>query len=254
MTAQPLPKTNELIGEINSYLAKKRKPTEWQVKLLKKKADTLRGKIPENIYYDVLGRISCLENDIAALTEYYQTALKLAPADFQTQYDYLLALHNTRLYSKALAQGKALLADFPEHSETILSLMTECAFMACRMYEADGFLTETNNPDNHPRYQQIKEGLAVFEAAGLNDDEVERLQNLAHALIQKNNLYFSSTKISISQDCIHYQIYVDLPIEEIFDINWQLADVLVESTENTHSDVILFELESIDVLEESLAS
>jgi hypothetical protein len=194
MSAQPLPKTNELIGEINSYLAKKRKPTDWQVKLLKKKADALRGKIPENIYYDVLGRISCLENDIAALNRYYQTALNLAPTDFQTQYDYLLALHNTRLYSKALVQGKALLADFPEHSETILSLMTECAFMACRIYEADDFLTQTNNPDNHPRYQQIKEGREVFEAAGLNDDEAERLQNLAHALIQKKNFTFQATR------------------------------------------------------------
>lgn len=254
MTAQPLPKTNELIDEINSYLAKKHKPTEWQVKLLKKKADTLRGKIPENLYYDVLGGIACLENDIPELNRYYQNAFKLAPKDLQTQKHYFIALHNKGLYSKALVQGKALLTDFPERSETILSLMTKCAFMACRIYEADDFLTQTNNPDNHPYYQQIKEGRAVFEAAGLNDDEAERLQNLAFSVIQKNNLYFSCTKINFVRDCIHYQIYVDLPIEDIFEINSQLADVLVENTENTFSDVILFEYESVDVFEESLAS
>ena len=255
MTVQALPKTNELNGEINSYFAKNRKPTDGQVTLLNRKADTLRGKIPENIYYDLLGRIACLENDIAALNRHYQTALKLAPTDFQIHYDYLLALHNKGLHSEALAHGKTVLADFPEHSETILSLITEYAILACRTYEASGFLTQTNNPDNHKYYQLIKEVWAIFETAGLADDEVERLQNLAHALIEKNNLYFSGVnQINITRGCIHYQIYIDLPIEDIFEINWQLADVLVENTENTRSDIILFEYESIDVFEESQTS
>jgi hypothetical protein len=127
--------------------------------------------------------------------------------------------------------------------------------LSCRTYEASGFLTHTNNPDNHKYYQLIKEGRAIFETARLNDDEVERLQNLAFSAIEKNNLYFSGAKkIYITSGCIHYQIYIDLPIEEIFEINWQLADVLVENTENTHSDAILFEYESVDVFEESLAS
>jgi hypothetical protein len=253
MTVQALPKTNELIDEINSYVTQKRRPTDWQIKLLKKKADGLKGKIPENLYYDVLGRMSCLENDIEALNRYYQIALTLASTDFQTQFHYLISLRNKGLYSKALAHGKTLLTHFPEHSETILSELVGCAVLACRIYEAFGFLTYTNNPDNHECYQLIKEGRAIFETAELTDDEAEHLQNLAHALIQKNNLYFSCTKRNITRGCIHYQIYVDLPIEEIFEINWQLADVLVENSENTHSDAILFEYESVDVLEESLA-
>ena len=254
MSAQALPKTKELIDEINSYTAKNRKTTDWQIKLFKKKADILRGKIPENLYFDVLGRIACLENDIAALSQYYQKALKLTPTDFQTQKHYFIALHNKGLYTKALVHGKTMLTDFPEHSETILSWMIECAFRACRMHEAFDFLTLTSNPDNHPHYQHIREGIAIFETAGLTDDEAEHIQNLAHALIQKNNLYFSTAVISITRDCIHHQIYVDLPIEEIFDLNWQLADVLVENTEKTHSDTILFEYESEDVFEDSQTS
>lgn len=254
MTAQALPKTNELIGEINSYLFKKRKPNDLQIRLLKNKADTLRGKIPENLYYDMFGRIACLENNIEALSRYYQIALKLTPTDFQTRFHYLISLSNKGFYSKALAHGQTVLADFPEHSETILLLIIECAFRACRMHEAFDFLTRTNNPENHEYYQCIKEGVAIFEATKLTDDEAERLQNLAFSVIEKNKLYFSTSKIGITRGCLHYQIYVDLPIEDIFEINWQLADVLVENTENTRSDVILFEYESVDVLEESLAS
>lgn len=254
MTAQLLPKTNELIDEINSYTTKNRKPTDWQVKLLKKKADKLRGKIPENLYYDVLGRISCLENDIEALAQYYQIALNQVPTDFQTQYHYAISLNNKGLYSKALAHGKTLLANFPERSETLLSWIVGCAVLACRMHEAFDFLIHTNNPNNHEYYQQIKEGVAIFETARLNDDEAERLQSLAYSVIQKTNLYFSATRTIITRGCIHYQIYVDRPIEEMFEINWQLADVLVENTENTHSDTIMFEYESVDVFEESQAS
>lgn len=253
MAAQPLPKTIELFNEINSYAGKNRKITNWQVQLLKRKADSLRGIIPESLYYDVLGMISCLENDIEALNRYYQIALNQPDTDIQTHYNYLTALHNKGLFSKVLAHGKTLLADFPEHSETILPWIVKHAFRACRMYDAFGFVTQLNIPDDHEYYQYIKEGRTIFEAAQLNDDEAEHLQNLAFSVIQKNNLYFSKAKISITRDCIHYQIYVDLPIEEIFEINWQLADVLVENTENTHNDVILFEYESIDVLEESLA-
>lgn len=254
MTAQPLPKTSELIDEINSYFAKHRKPTDWQVKLLKKKADTLRGKIPENHYYDMLGMISGLENDIAALTKYYQIALNQTSTAFQTQDNYLIALHNKGLYSKALAHGKTVLANFPEHSEKVLSSLVRYTFMACRMNEAFGFLTRLKIPDQHEYYQNIKESIAIFETARLNDDEAERLQSLAYSVIQKNNLYFSAARTIITRGCIHYQIYVDRSIEEMFGINWQLADVLVENTENTHSDAIMFEYESVDVFEESQAS
>ena len=122
------------------------------------------------------------------------------------------------------------------------------------MHEAFDFLTRTSNPDNHPHYQHIREGIAIFETTGLTDDEAEHIQNLAHALIPKNNLYFSTAVINITRDCIHHQIYVDLPIEEIFELNWQLADVLLENTKKTHSDALLFEYESEDVFEGSQTS
>ena len=60
--------------------------------------------------------------------------------------------------------------------------------------------------------------------------------------------------MSITRSCIHFTIYVDLPIEEIFEVNWELANVLVENTQNTYSDVLMFEYSSIDVLEERQAS
>lgn len=253
MAAQALPITNELTDEINSYILKKRKPTDWQIRLLKKKADTLRGKIPESLFFDVQGSIASLERNIEALSRHYQTAIKLDSTNFQTQYNYLAALKNSCAYSNALAHGKLMLTDFPKNSEAILSWLVECALMVCRMHEALFFLSQLNNPSQDNGYQLAKEGIAIFEAAELNDDVAERLQSLVTNLIQKNNLYHSQTSIGITDKCIHYLIYVDLPIEHIFEINWQLANELVENTENTYSDAILFEFQSIDVLEESLA-
>ncbi|MCX7097686.1 MAG: hypothetical protein NTV43_07240 [Methylococcales bacterium] len=253
MAAQALPINNELTDEINSYALKKRKPTDLQIRSLKNKADKLRGKVPESLYYDVQGMIAFLAHDIEALSTHYQTAIKLDSTNFQTQYNYLAALSNAGTYSNALAHGKLMLANFPEHSEEILSLLVEYAFMACRMHEALFFLSQLNDPSQNKYHPLLKKCITIFEAAELNDDVAERLQSLVFNVIQKNNLYFSSSSIGLTDNCIHYHIYVDSRIEDIFEINWQLANELVENTENPYSDAILFEFESIDVLEESLA-
>lgn len=253
MAAQALPITNELANEIHSYALKKRKPTNWQIKLLKNKADKLRGKIPESQFYVFQGMIASLELNIGALSTHFQTAIKLDSTNFQTQYNYLAALKNSCAYSNALAHGKLMLTDFPKNSEAILSWLVECALMVCRMHEALFFLSQLNNPSQDNGYQLAKEGIAIFEAVGLNDDVAECLQSLVFNVIKKNNLYHSTSSIGITDNCIHYHIYVDLPIEDIFEINWQLANEFVENTENTYSDAILFEFQSISVLEESLA-
>ncbi|NOS87480.1 MAG: hypothetical protein HOP34_02885 [Methylococcaceae bacterium] len=253
MAAQALPITNELADEINSYALKNRKPTDWQIRLLKNKANKLRGKIPESDFYVFQGMIASLERDIGMLSIHFQTGIKLDPSHFHTQYNYLVALNNAGAYSNALAHGKLMLTEFPGQSNEILSWLVKCASGACRMREALVFLSQLSYPSKNENYQLAKERIAIFEASGLNDDVAERLQSIVSNLIQKNNLYHTNPSIGIINSCIHYHIYVDLPIEDIFEINWQLANELVENTENTYSDTILFEFESIDVLEESLA-
>ena len=256
MTGQHSPKATELINEINTYFSKYRKPSDWQIKLLKKKADSLKGKIADSFYYGLLGSISALEDDIPALKQHFQTAIKLSPASNQPQYQYLVALKNRGRCSDELVLCKDMLTQFPDHSEEIFSWLAESAFMSCRMNEALYYLEQIKNRDeSNSLYHHITESQLIFKTAGLSDEVASHLYNLAYDLLQKFGIYFSSTGLIVTtRGLVHCQLYVDLPIDHIYDLNYQLAAELVHSTENTYSDVVLFEFNSIDVFEERAAA
>jgi len=256
MTTQALPKANDLTNEINTYFSKYRKPSDWQIKLLKKKADTLKGKIPDSLYYGLLGNIAALEDDIPALRQHFQTAIKISPTSSQPQFQYLVALKNRGRCSEELVLCKAMLMQFPDHSEEILSWLAESAFMSCRMNEAHQYLEQIKNKDeSNSLYHHITESQLIFKTAGLSDDVASQLYSLAYDLLQKFGIYFSSTGIIVTtRGNVHCQLYVDLPIGDMYDLNYQLAAELVHNTENTYSDIILFEFNSIDVFEERATS
>jgi len=256
MTGQQSPKATELINEINTYFSKYRKPSDWQIKLLKKKADSLKGKITDSLYYGLHGNIAALEDDIPALRQHFQMAIKLSPTSSQSQLQYLAALKNRGLCSEELVLCKAMLEQFPDHSEEILLWMAESAFMSCRMHEAHQFLAQIKNKDeSNSLFPHIIESQFIFKAAGLSDEIASHLHSLAYALVQKFGLYFSSTGLSVTpRGYVHCQLYLDLPIEEIYDVNYQLALELVNNTENTYSDTLLFEFNSIAVFEERTPS
>ena len=252
MTTQALPKAHELTNEINTYFSKYRKPSDWQIKLLKRKADNLKGKIPDSFYYGLLGNIAALEDDIPALRQHFQTAIKISPTSSQPQFQYLVALKNRGRCSEELVLCKAMLMQFPDHSDEIYLWMAESAFMSCRMDEALQYLEHIKNKDeSNSLYHHITESQLIFKTAGLSDELASHLYSLAYDLLQKFGLYFSSTGINVTiRDYVHCQLYVDLPIEEIYDLNYQLALELVNNTENTYSDTVLFEFDSLAVFEE----
>jgi hypothetical protein len=252
MIAQALPKTDELINEINAYIQKSRRPTDWQIKLLTKKANDLQGKIADYIYYELLGSIACLANDSENLIRYFEMALQQPTPDPQTQYHYLVSLNNIGFCAKALSHGKGLLSQFPD--EDFLRLIIQNALYSGRFQEARQFLNSLKEPYKYPCYQDIADGSAVLQAANLNDDETERLQQLAFSVIPKMGLFFSGANIHVIRNCIHYEIFVDLPIEDIFDVNWELSGVWVENTHNQHNHALTFEYSSVAVLDERRAS
>ena len=256
MTGQQSPKATELINEINTYFSKYRKPSAWQIKLLKKKADNLKGKIADSFYYGLLGTISALDDDIPALRHHFQTAITLSPSSSEPQYQYLVALKNRGRCSEELVLCKDMLTQFPDHSEEIYSWLAESAFMSCRMNEALHYLQQIKNKDeSNSLYHHIKESQLIFKTAGLSDEVASNLYNLAYDLLQKFGIYFSSTGIIVTtRGYVHCQLYVDLPIGDMYDLNYQLAAELVHNTENTYSNIILFEFNSIDVFEERASS
>ena len=73
---------------------------------------------------------------------------------------------------------------------------------------------------------------------------------MAFSVLETKNLYYSDSEINIVDNCVCHTIYIDLPIEYLSDINWELAGVFAENVEDMRSDVLIFEYSSIDILEE----
>lgn len=249
MTAQALPKTEELSNTLIEFFFKKRKLKEFTIRQLKRDAGRLKGKIEPYIYHNLLGQIASLENNKTSLINDYEYALKLAPDDYDTQYNYIASLGNRGFITEAVAQTQILYKNFPNKLET-LELLIKYIYLSCRFNEASQLLNKLKSPAEYFAYDIIVEALTIFENAGLTEDEAQYLCELAYSVLNTQNLYFSGAEIEIIGDCVHYSIYVDLPLDAIFDVNWELAGVFVDNVENRRNGTFIFEYKSVDILEE----
>jgi hypothetical protein len=248
MTAQPLPKIQELTDKINLFFSKKRRTSDFDIRLLKKEIDKLKGKIDYADYYDFLGQISSLENDKKGVVSYYEKALKLAPNNYKIQYNYASVPRICGLFFQAFTQVKDLYNKFQDI--TVLNLFIENAIQICRAREAQQLLETLENPTGFFAYRIIVTAVDIFENAGLSDGEAQHLYELAFSILEAKNLYYLTSSMNIIDDCVCYTIYVDSPIEDIFEINWELDKVFVENLDDTRSDILFFQYSSIKVLEE----
>jgi len=248
VTAQALPKTQELEDKIDSLAAKRRKPSDFEICLLKTEAVKLKGKIPYPDYYALLGQIACLENNKDKMIAHYKEAITLSfNKNLEIKKNYCIGLGRCGLLFEVSEQLKEIKENFSTSSE-ILSILIHHNSDLCRFRNV---LSLSKSSENKPAFfNTIEKAISIFENAELSDDEAQNLCALAYSVMETQNLYCSGWKIEIIDDCILYTIYVDKPIEEIFEVNWALANVFAENVENMRSDVLMFEYSSVDILEE----
>jgi tetratricopeptide (TPR) repeat protein len=250
MTAQALPKTQELTDKINSFTLELRRPTDFEIRSLKREINKLNGKIDYADYYDLLGRIAGLENNKNEIIIFFEKAIKLSPNDFMIQMNYGISLKNRGLITLAVEQAKKLVNIFP-NDKNALNFLIETLFLSCRFNEAQTLLNNIEDKTMFHNYElTINKALNIFNNAHIDDNEAQYLQKLSYSIIEKKNLYSFQYLNRVSDDSVDITIYVDLPVEEIFDVNWVLAGVLAENVENMRCDVLMFEYSSIEVLRE----
>ena len=247
MIAQPAPATQELADDLNTYFARGRKLTDFEIKALEKKANALKNKIDFPNYYAFLGFIASLRRDAETLNRYFVNAIKLAPTDTTVLSNYLVSLKNSGWYLQALTLGRSL----PQKLTNDNSLLAEIIGAACclgQFHEAYELLSKLADPQQCKSYPLIIEGLEIVDRAQLSDDEAEQLQQLAFTILQDHKLYFSDSRLGITNDFIHYEIYVDLPIAQIPELDFELSLKFAEQLENMRDNVIVFEYKSVETL------
>jgi hypothetical protein len=255
MTAQPAPKTQELAEKIDSFFDIKRKPSEFNIRLLKRDARKLNGKIEYSDYYSLLGLIASLENDKVNIINYYEEAIKSSPNDYQTYHNYVVSLSQRGFLKEEFQQSKFVIEKFPNRQEALENHIYVVS-RSCRFRDYVQLTEKLNTSSlsslhkDRSFHEEITKAIAIFENSQLSDNEAQDLCQLAFSVLEIKNLYFSASEINIVDDCVCYTIHIDSPIEDIADINWELAGVFAENVEDMRSDVLMFEYSSIDVLEE----
>lgn len=249
MIAQPAPASQELTDALYTYFDRRRKPTDFEIKSLERKAEALKNKIDFADYYTFLGIIAALRQDSKSLTSHFDNALKLAPNNTVVLSNYLVALNNSGEHLKALILGRTLLKRV-NNDDKLLNETIRSACQLCRFHEAHQLLL--NNLENDQKsewYQYANHAIEITDYAHLDDNEAEQLQQLAFSLLKKNNLYFSNIRIGALNDFIHYEIFVDLPIAQIPALDFELSRTFAKNLENMRDDVIVFEYRSVEALQ-----
>jgi hypothetical protein len=245
MTAQPAPKTQELGNNINYFRDNYLRPTDLEIRRLKKEAENLI-KIDAAIAHNYLGRIAALENNKEGVISNYEKAIKIIPNEYIIHSNYSISLLHCGLNYLALEEARKVFSKFPNNKDVSSDLFYSLVNSA-RFNEASKLLDKIQ--DNKD-IEFVNNATKIFAAANLTDDEAQHLQILAFSLIEKHQLYFYVTDIGIIENCVEYIIYVDKPIEDIFELNWELANLLAETVDDMRCDVLNFTYSSVEVLRE----
>jgi hypothetical protein len=248
MTAQPLTIYNELFNDIHDFRNDLKQINSLKRMKLVSKAKDL--KLEAYDYHDFLGMIFCLENNIELAIEHHRTALEAASGHFIILHNYFSTLSAFGFFSEAKELGEYILVNFPSEATEFktVDFVIKNLLVSGRLQDAYNLLNKLEAPSEYPEYKVITEGLSIFKEVGLSDDEAEKISNCIFDVLHDKKLYLSDIKVSIVDDCLFYQIYVDLPIEEIFDINWDAADVLAERVGDMRSNIIMFQFNSVEIL------
>jgi Tfp pilus assembly protein PilF len=245
MTAQPAPKTEELGNNINYFFDNYLRPTPLEIRRLKKEAENLI-KIDAAVAYNYLGLIAVLENNKEAVISNYEKAIKLMPNDCTIHSNYSISLLRCGLNYLALEEARKVFSKF-QNNKDVLSDLFYYLINSARFDEAHKLLSEIKD---NKGIELVNNAEKIFEAANLADDEAQQLQILAFSLIEKHQLYFYITDIRVIENCVEYTIYVDKAIEDIFELNWEFANLLAENVGDMRCDLLNFTYSSIEVLKE----
>jgi|GEM_PF-1248044 len=245
MTMQLASKTQKLENQINHFFDNYLRPTDLEIRRLKKEAENLI-KIDAAVAYDYLGCIAVLENNKEVVISNYEKAIKLTSNDFAINRSYSIALLKSGLNDLALEEARKVFGKFPNNRDVSLDLFYYLINSA-RFNEAHKLLSKIEGDEG---IELVNNAAKIFEEANLTDDEAQQLQILAFSLIEKHQLYFYAANIGIIESCVEYVIYVDKTIKDIFELNWDLANLLAESVDDMRCDVLNFTYSSVEVLRE----
>jgi len=228
-------KTNQLLDEMNS-LRFKQHIDEFTLLRLEREVQKLLQIDPFNAY-QFLGMLAVFREDIANVHKYYETASKLATTSGEKNIllnNYAASLCNMGYFSKAVK-----LSDDITDSSIEIVKPVKVFFSAGLFHRAANFIRK-HSLENDNFIFAVEQ---FMNEHGVTDEQLQKLIEITISVLHKHQFFnfrnavhieFSSDESSI---WLSYIIKVDRSIEEIVEMDYELACAIAE--EDFPTDLLL---------------
>jgi tetratricopeptide (TPR) repeat protein len=233
VTSKPQKSVVKLIERVNTLLTTKRERNQFVLNSLKKDAQALL-KVDAFSANIVLGMVACLERNAKAAREFHLKAIRIcdnfeANINFATSLDNLGArIEAAQYYEKALK--------FQPDSITVVRKFTASLVSACNFRHARLMFERWRKLD--PKITELDLGAplsqfeSVVESNKVSDEQTLAAQAIVIKCMMKRNAVEEDISVEVLEEdgfkWIDHVIGVNKNIDEVIDMNYELAQNLVE--------------------------
>lgn len=228
---QPEEKANNLLKRVNTLAGIEFVADSLALKRLELEAKELI-KIDAVHAYAALGAIACIKRDARGVKDYYTKALNLSSNDVSILANYSISLFKLGLFieSKQYAE-KAY--EISQHSDlSLLQILIEASLLSGDLEESLKWLADWDKKSpnqSYPIQADIKMANTILRDNLVTNTDSGRFLSLAYSLLSQKGFDVNEVMFRTYGDEVLYQVKVDADIDKIVDLNFELAETLVDA-------------------------
>jgi tetratricopeptide (TPR) repeat protein len=241
----PKSKTDDLIDKLNALLPDGKIPDEFTLQLLKREARALQ-KHDAASAYRILGMIAGAEGKKDELEKHHETALKLGVPPSIGKLNFVTSLMNGGFYSAALEYARRVFCaeTDPTAIEKLIELNALCLRFEGALKYTEQLIElggEMNGSYSLLHFQRI---VSLLREYTLRDVDLAKIGEIADALVQEKQIRsWGKSSYLCSEggvDWLGVEHEVTCQPSTVIDMNFELADRLIESCDSAALNVVSY--------------
>lgn len=228
--SQPDPKANNLLKRINLLATGESEQGSFALRKLEHEAKSLI-KFDATNAYAALGAIACIKRDRQGVKTYYAKALNLAPGDLSILSNYSISLFKLCLFNESRQCAEKAYEISQRSDLDLLQILIESSVLTGDLGESIKWLIDWDRKSPNQRYPiqlDITMANTILRKNHVTDSDAGRFLKAAYAILGQKGFDVSEVTFRAFDDEVLYQIEVYADVDQTVDLNFELADTLVE--------------------------
>lgn len=225
---QPKPKANDLLKRINAIAGGDSEGGGFALRKLEQEAKAL-ARTDAGHAYVALGAITCIKRDAQGMKDYYAKALRLAPNDLFTLSNYSISLFKLCLFNEARHYAAKAYEISQRSDLNILQILIDASLLVGELGESIKWLADwdSKSPNrSYPIQVDIKMANSILRQNNVTDSDAGRFLNIAYDILGRQGFDAMEVLFDTFDDELFYRVKVCAEIDQIVDLNFELADTL----------------------------